>query len=114
MIVLEKNEECKKSVCEIRKGDLVLTFDGKEKVFSKVIENKLNEGIFEFYEIQLKNGSNICNKCVENAEKNSTGICNCNYDSAVFGCNCNIPAPLKHKLSAVPNQSRKLITSFPR
>ena len=59
MIVLEKNEECKKSVSEIRKGDLVLTFDGKEKVFSKVIENKLNEGIFEFYEIQLKNGSNI-------------------------------------------------------
>ena len=59
MIVLEKNGECKKSVSEIRKGDLVLTFDGKEKVFSKVIENKLNEGIFEFYEIQLKNGNNI-------------------------------------------------------
>ena len=59
MIVLVNNEECKKSVDEIKKGDLVLTFDGKNKIFSKVIENKKNEGIFEFYEIQLKDGKNI-------------------------------------------------------
>ena len=59
MIILENNKQYKRPVSEIKNGDLVLTFDGKEKVFSKVIENKLNEGIFEFYEIQLKNGSNI-------------------------------------------------------
>ena len=59
MIVLENGEECIKFVSEIRKGDLVLTFDGKEKRFTKIIESKKNEGIFEFYEIQLKNGKNI-------------------------------------------------------
>ena len=59
MIVLENNEECKKNVNEIKKGDLVLTFNGNEKIFSKVIETKLNEGIFEFYDIQLKDGKNI-------------------------------------------------------
>ena len=59
MVVLENNEECKKNVTEIKKGDLVLTFNGNEKIFSKVIETKLNEGIFEFYDIQLKDGKNI-------------------------------------------------------
>jgi hypothetical protein len=59
IVVLENNEECKKNVAEIKKGDLVLTFDGNEKIFSKVIETKLNEGIFEFYDIQLKDGKNI-------------------------------------------------------
>jgi hypothetical protein len=59
MIVLENNEECKKNVTEIKKGDLVLTFDENEKIYSKVIENIKNEGIFEFYEIQLKDGKNI-------------------------------------------------------
>ena len=53
MIVSENGKECTKSVSEIRKGDLVLTFDGKEKIFTKIIESKKNEGIFEFYEIIL-------------------------------------------------------------
>ena len=59
MIVSENGKECIKSVSEIRKGDLVLTFDGKEKIFTKIIESKKNEGIFEFYEMKLKNGKNI-------------------------------------------------------
>ena len=59
MIVSENGEECIKSVSEIRKGDLVLTFDGKEKIFTKIIESKKNEGIFEFYEMLLKNGKKI-------------------------------------------------------
>ena len=59
MIVLENDKECIKIASEIRKGDLVLTFDGKEKVFTKVMDTKKNEGIFEFYEMKLKDGKNI-------------------------------------------------------
>ena len=59
MIVLDNDKECIKIASEIRKGDLVLTFDGKEKVFTKVMDTKKNEGIFEFYEMKLKNGKNI-------------------------------------------------------
>ena len=34
MIILENGKECIKYVSEIRRGDLVLTFDGKEKIFT--------------------------------------------------------------------------------
>ena len=54
MIILENNKEQKRKVSEIKEGDLVLTFNGKEKIFSKVTESKKNKGIFKFYEIKLK------------------------------------------------------------
>ena len=60
MIILENNKQYKRPVSEIKNGDLVLTFDGKEKVFSKVSESTKNEGVFEFYEIKAKDeNSNI-------------------------------------------------------
>ena len=60
MIILENNKQYKRPVSEIKNGDLVLTFDGKEKVFSKVSESIKNEGMFAFYEIKAKDeNSNI-------------------------------------------------------
>ena len=60
MIILDNNKQYKRAVSEIKKGDLVLTFDGKEKVFSKVNESTKNEGIFEFYEIKVKDENSNC------------------------------------------------------
>ncbi len=61
MIVKENGKELKRLVSDIKVGDLVLTLNGNQKVFSKVLENTKNEGIFEFYEIKIKDEkSNIC------------------------------------------------------
>ena len=55
MIILENNKEHKRNASKIKEGDLVLTFNGQDKIFSKVTESIKNKGIFKFYEIKLKN-----------------------------------------------------------
>ena len=60
MTILENNKENKRNVSEIKEGDLVLTFNGQEKIFSKVTESKRNKGVFKFYEIKLKDEKSNC------------------------------------------------------
>jgi len=52
--LLEKNKITNKRISDIRKGDLVLTYDGKNKIFSKVTKNLENKGSFEFFTIKCK------------------------------------------------------------
>lgn len=52
--VLEGSKQCKKLISEIKADDLVLTFNGAEQTFSKVLESKKNEGIFEFYNFKVR------------------------------------------------------------
>ena len=52
--VLNGSNQCKKLISEIKEDDLVLTFNGSDKVFSKVLELKKNEGIFEFFIIKVR------------------------------------------------------------
>jgi hypothetical protein len=60
MIVKENGKEFKRPVSDIKVGDFVLTLNGNKQLFSKVLENTQNEGIFEFYEIKIKDDkSNI-------------------------------------------------------
>jgi hypothetical protein len=54
MTILENNQEYKKNVSEIKIGDFAQTFNGKEKIYTKIIENTKNKGVFEFYEIKVK------------------------------------------------------------
>ena len=49
MKVLKDSKQYEKSVSEIQKNDLVLTLNGTNKIFAKVLEAKKNEGTFEFY-----------------------------------------------------------------
>ena len=62
IITLEKNMEKKRSVSELKVGDLVQTFNGKEKAYTKVIDNTKNEGVFEFYEIKVKDENSNAKK----------------------------------------------------
>ena len=75
MIILENNKRYKRNVSEIKKGDLVLTFDGKEKIFSKVTESTKNIGVFEFYEIKVKD---------ENSNSKTIAVTG-NHTMIVFG-----------------------------
>ena len=52
--LLEKDKIINKKISKIQEGDLVLTYDGKNKFFSKVIKNLENKGLFEFFTIQCK------------------------------------------------------------
>ena len=52
MTILNNSNCFTKLANEIKRGDLVLTFDGRKKIFSKVIYNKENNGIFKFYVIK--------------------------------------------------------------
>jgi hypothetical protein len=45
----------KRKVSDIKKGDRVLTYDGRKKILSKVIRNIENKGSFEFYEFKCRN-----------------------------------------------------------
>ena len=52
--LLEKDKITNKRISDIRKGDLVMTYDGKNKIFSKVTKNLENKGSFEFFIIKCK------------------------------------------------------------
>ena len=53
--VLENKKLKEKHISEIKKGELVQTYNGKELIFTKVKENIKNKGLFTFYEIKCKN-----------------------------------------------------------
>ena len=54
--VLENDDKImKRKVSDIKKGDRVLTYDGRKKILSKVIRNIENKGSFEFYEFKCRN-----------------------------------------------------------
>ena len=52
--ILENGKEVLKKVSEIKKDDMALVFDGKEKKYAKVLDNKATEGEKEFYIIKVK------------------------------------------------------------
>ena len=52
--ILENGKEVLKKVSEIKKDEMALVFDGKEKKYAKVIDNKVTEGEFEFYIIKVR------------------------------------------------------------
>ena len=54
MNVLRDSHEYEISASEIKKGDLVLTLNGTETVFTKVKENIKNEGVFQFYIFKMR------------------------------------------------------------
>ena len=64
MNLLKDSKQYQKSVAQIQKDDLVLTFNGKNKVFTKVLETKKNEGIFEFYEFKLRDEKKLKTKII--------------------------------------------------
>ena len=56
--VLENDHQIKKrQVSHIKKDDRVLTYDGENKILTKVIKNVENKGSFEFYEFKCRNKS---------------------------------------------------------
>ena len=56
--VLENDNQIKKrQVSHIKKDDRVLTYDGENKILTKVIKNVENKGSFEFYEFKCRNKS---------------------------------------------------------
>ena len=55
-----KENSYKKPVSEVEKGEYVLTYDGSELIYSKVKENKKQEGQRTFFNFKVKDGkSNI-------------------------------------------------------
>ena len=54
IIVKENNKEIEMKISEIKDGDLVLVYNGKERKFAKVLSNKKIEGKYEFYNIKMK------------------------------------------------------------
>ena len=56
--ILENGKEVLKKVSEIKKDDMALVFDGKEKKYAKVLDNKATEGENEFYIIKAKSIKN--------------------------------------------------------
>jgi hypothetical protein len=52
--ILENGKEVLKKVSEVKKDEMALVFDGKEKKYAKVIDNKVTEGEFEFYIIKVR------------------------------------------------------------
>ena len=58
--LLEKDKIINKRISDIHKGDQVLTYEGKNKIISKVTKNLKNKGLFEFFTIKCKDkNSNI-------------------------------------------------------
>ena len=57
-IVFKNDEEIKKNVSEIKEGDLVLTFEGNQKIYTKVLENKLINSSSPSYRFLLKDPQN--------------------------------------------------------
>ena len=58
--LLEKDKIINKRISDIHKGDQVLTYNGKNKIISKVTKNLKNKGLFEFFTIKCKDkNSNI-------------------------------------------------------
>ena len=53
--VLENNKITDKRISQIKEGEQVLTYNGKNKIFSQVIKNIENKGLFEFFTIKCKN-----------------------------------------------------------
>ena len=53
--VLEKGKLINKRISQIKKGDQVLTYKEKNKIFTKVTKNIENKGLFEFFTIKCKN-----------------------------------------------------------
>lgn len=62
MKVIKDSKQFEKFVSEIQNDDMVLTFNGTNEVFAKVLETKKNEGIFEFYEIKLRDEKKLKTK----------------------------------------------------
>ena len=52
--ILENGKEVIKKVSDIKKDEMALVFEGKDKKYAKVIDNKVTEGDFEFYVIKTK------------------------------------------------------------
>lgn len=53
--VLEKGKLINKRISQIKKGEQVLSYDGKNQILTKVTQNKENKGLFEFFTIKCKN-----------------------------------------------------------
>ena len=63
--VLEEGKLKAKRISEVKIGDYVLTYNGKEEILTRVKENIENKGLFSFYEIKCKDeNSNIKSICV--------------------------------------------------
>ena len=55
IVVKEGNKVVTKKIdSEIKNGDLVLVYNGKEQKFAKVLKNDKIEGKYEFYQIKMK------------------------------------------------------------
>ena len=54
IIIQENGIYVTKKISEIHKGDMVLVYNGKEKRFAKVLDNRKKSGNHEFYEIKMK------------------------------------------------------------
>jgi len=52
--VLENGKEVEKEIKDVKKDEMVLVHNGKEKRYAKVIDNKTTEGDFEFYIVKAK------------------------------------------------------------
>ena len=58
IVVQENNRIFTKNIHEIKKDDMVLVYNGKQKKFAKVLKNIKIEGKHEFYNIKMKNIKN--------------------------------------------------------
>ena len=56
--ILENGKEVIKKVSDIKKDEMALVFEGKDKKYAKVIDNKVTEGENEFYIIKVKSIKN--------------------------------------------------------
>ena len=54
IVVLWNNKIITKKISQIRKGDMVLAYNGNEKKFAKVLDNIKVEGKHEFYGIKAR------------------------------------------------------------
>lgn len=52
--VLEDGKEIEKEIKDVKKDEMVLVHNGKEKRYAKVMDNKTTEGEFEFYIVKAK------------------------------------------------------------
>ena len=61
IVVQEDNRIITKNINEIKKDDMVLVYNGKQKRFAKVLKNIKIEGKHEFYNIKMKSIKNNVN-----------------------------------------------------
>ena len=52
--VLENGKEVEKEIKDVKKDEMVLVHNGKEKRYAKVEDNKITEGDFEFYVVKVR------------------------------------------------------------